>query len=86
MKFNCGPTKRERELAKKIAMQERAIILRAWHDHFALLPVRIGHACYWLETVQRRFPNAYYMDYYCIASIQGARKQDAEYRVKEKNE
>ena len=45
MKFNCGPTWREKIDAKEV-----------WHDWFAWHPVRLGttHDCRWLETIQRK--------------------------------
>lgn len=49
MKFNCGPTLREREIARILAA-------RAWHLWFAWYPVRITgtHTCVWFARVLRR--------------------------------
>ena len=44
MKWDCGPTWKE-----KISAKEQ------WHKWFAWHPVRIGsHDCRWLETIYRR--------------------------------
>ncbi len=44
MKFDCGPTPKERHEAKK-----------QWHRLFAWWPTRVGHRdCRWLEFIQRR--------------------------------
>ena len=44
MKFNCGPTLREKVEARK-----------EWHEWFAWYPVRVASGdCRWLETVERR--------------------------------
>jgi len=44
MKFDCGKTPEERNAE-----------LKAWHDWFAWIPVRVGsHDCRWLEIVERK--------------------------------
>ena len=44
MKFDCGPTRKEREKVKE-----------RWHKWFAWCPVRLGEReCVWLETVERK--------------------------------
>lgn len=52
MKFNCGPTSKEKHEAKK-----------QWHRHFLWWPTRIASGdCRWLETVERKgewFPRYY---------------------------
>jgi len=60
MRFNCGTKKKklthEEIIAKRQAHRE---YMMNWHLHFAWLPVRIAeNECAWLETVERRFPNA----------------------------
>ncbi len=48
MKFDCGPTERER----KQAARDRWC---TWHRWFAWFPVRVGpRDCRWLEYVERR--------------------------------
>lgn len=48
MKFDCGPTPRERRNALRAAQSE-------WHSWFAWYPVRVGpRECRWLEPVERR--------------------------------
>lgn len=44
MKFDCGPTWREKRNARK-----------EWHRWFALLPRRVGsHDCRWFEYIERK--------------------------------
>ncbi len=44
MKFNCGPTRKEKREAKE-----------AWHKIFAFLPHRINsHDCRWFEYIERK--------------------------------
>lgn len=48
MKFNCGPTWKEKFYAK-IQSKEN------WHRWFAWHPARVGYRdCRWLETVERK--------------------------------
>ena len=47
MKFNCGPTRKEKRLAKIEKKQK-------WHTWYAWHPVRVGHECFWLEEVLRK--------------------------------
>ena len=44
MKFDCGPTWRERRAA-----------LEVWHRHFTWWPRRVAsHDCRWLEWIERK--------------------------------
>lgn len=44
MRFNCGPSREEKILAKE-----------EWHQWFAWRPVRVASGdCRWLETVERK--------------------------------
>ena len=44
MKFNCGPTSKEKRLAKE-----------QWHKRFAWYPIRTGpRECRWLEYIERK--------------------------------
>ena len=55
MKFNCGPTPAERRARIQKKMDEAEKFLSAWHDHFALIPRRVGPGdCRWLETIERK--------------------------------
>ena len=58
MKFNCGPSKAEKQAALYASRPEWYVAevfkAREWQDFFAWKPVRIDGVCYWLETVQRR--------------------------------
>ena len=59
MKFNCGPTQCEKLEAEFNRLREVARAARDWHKWFAWFPVRVGKGdCRWLETVERRFPDA----------------------------
>ena len=46
MKFNVDDPK-----VKRAAETKR---LSDWHEHFALVPRRVGTSLYWLETIQRK--------------------------------
>lgn len=65
MRFNCGPTKKEREQARHDRMVKYAkSIFNNGEVVFALLPKRLTNGqCAWLEKV-RRWPSHYYQDYY----------------------
>jgi hypothetical protein len=57
MKINCG--------AERLP---RNVRVRSWHDHFALIPVRIGEHYHWLETIERKgevvfVSNEYYYEW-----------------------
>lgn len=53
MKFNCGPTERQRRQSAR----DRWCV---WHRWFAWFPVRVGpRDCRWLETVERRADEVY---------------------------
>ena len=55
MRFNCGPTPTERRARTQKRMDEAEKFLSAWHDHFALVPRRVGSGdCRWLETIERK--------------------------------
>lgn len=47
MKFNCGPTPKEKRAAREAAENE-------WHLVFAWRPMRFERECRWLEYVDRR--------------------------------
>lgn len=56
MKLNCGPTKAEREAARKARREAKLADKKQWHNVFVLLPKRVGsHDCRWLETMERRW-------------------------------
>ena len=81
MKINCGPGK---DLARALRRQKARELLpklKEWHDFFALLPRRIDdYDCRWMETIQRRFPDAFV---YCNDSYISYIETDrAEYRAK----
>jgi hypothetical protein len=51
MKFNCGPTKQERENARR-AERERK---KEWHDFFTIIPRQVASRdCRFLETIERK--------------------------------
>ena len=82
MKFNCGKTPEEKKEDLRADLQIQADHLKVWHDWFAWFPVRMGSRdCRWLETVERRVPNAYvYED--CFGELCGAGTYKIEYRPK----
>ena len=48
MKWDCGPTREERNAAEKARIEQ-------WHSFFCLWPRRVGPSdCRWLETIERR--------------------------------
>lgn len=55
MKFDCGPTWRERRDAQQAEIKR----LENWHTWFAWYPVRVTDTrdCRWLETVFRKGSN-----------------------------
>jgi hypothetical protein len=56
MKFRC--TTEASAEARQRALVE---YLKNWHPHFAWLPAHMEDGtCYWLETVSRRYPDAYF--------------------------
>ncbi len=60
MRFNCGEKLSEEEKIKKDVERLKNVVAVAqqWNRVFTWLPVRIGSQCIWLETVERRYPNA----------------------------
>ncbi len=51
MKFNCGPTREEKNAAYD-AEQKR---LQDWHDFYAIIPRQVGsHDCRCFEVIERK--------------------------------
>lgn len=60
MKFDCGPTPKERADARQKKVSDKIYANSKWHKCFAWLPVRVGpHDCRWLEAVERRATNVH---------------------------
>lgn len=79
MRFNCGPTKEEKERRLRKLMEDRGEMLyKEGESWFAWRPVRLDNdECAWLERVHRKathFYSSYYSEWITITNVYYARE------------
>jgi hypothetical protein len=62
MRFETDRVVKEKEtiVQQNLRIRKEREKLQNWHKHFCWIPVLMGNQIIWLETVERRFPNARY--------------------------